>query len=99
MNRKVFDFLQQNTVTPEMYPVAELAHELQTPAEQSTFLLEITNHVDAKLKELDHSETSCRRVLTLTIALNEFLAHLISDSVDEAAIRGMLDSLRVIWRG
>lgn len=99
MNRKVFDFLQQNTITPEMYPVAELALELQAPSEQSTFLLEITNHVNAKLQVLDSSETSCRRVLTLTIALNEFLAHLISGELDEDALRGMLDSLRVIWRG
>lgn len=99
MNRKVFDFLQQNTVTPEIYPLAELMHELEAPREQSHFLLEVTNHVNAKLQELDSSEASCRRVLTLTIALNEFLAYLISESIDDTAIRGMLDSLRVIWRG
>jgi len=99
VNRKVFDFLQQNTVTPEMYPIQELAVELEAPMEQSHFLLEVTNHVNAKLQELDSSEASCRRVLTLTIALNEFLAHLISGELNEDAIRGMLDSLRVIWRG
>lgn len=88
MTPKAHEFFTKNTVEAGDYPVQEF---LDNP---DSILMEILNAFCSRPKE---SFTEMQ-LLTCAVALNEFVAYHRSPDKSEQTIRGMLDSLRVIFR-
>lgn len=88
MTPKAHEFFNKNTVQPEDYPVQEFLENTES------ILREILNAFRSRPKE---SFTEMQ-LLTCTIALNEFTAYHLGNDKSENTIRGMLDSLRVLYR-
>ena len=88
MTPAMHNFLTKNTPAPEDYPIEEMKEELLKPAGESTILREIA---------LKCKPTNEKSALTCSIALNEFAAYVLGGDRSDDAIRGILDSLKVIW--
>lgn len=88
MTPKAHEFFTKNTVEADDYPVQEF---LENPG---SILREILNAFRSRPKEAFTE----MQLLTCTIALNEFTAYHLGNDKSEDTIRGMLDSLRVIFR-
>ena len=88
MTPKAHEFFNKNTVQLEDYPIQEF---LDNPG---SILKEVLTMFKSRPKEAFTE----MQLLTCTIALNEFTAFHLSKDKSEDTIRGMLDSLRVIYR-
>jgi len=88
MTPKAHEFFNKNTVQIEDYPIQEF---LDNPG---SILKEVLTMFKSRPKEAFTE----MQLLTCTIALNEFTAFHLSKDKSEDTIRGMLDSLRVIYR-
>jgi len=88
MTPKAHEFFNKNTVQIEDYPIQEF---LDNPGS-------ILKEVLIMFKSRPKQSFTESQLLTCTIALNEFAAFHLSKDKSEDTIRGMLDSLRVIFR-
>lgn len=103
MQKDIYLFLTKNTISDEDYPVSIMRQELSSERGKGLFLEEVSAKVEASLSGIMSAvptQEATMRVLTMTAALNEFVAYLISETAgnQEARLKAMLDSLRVIWR-